>query len=620
MPRLPFLALLAAVAACAERVTPTPQDASLDAARDATTVLDVPADARLDVPRDRPPPGIPDAFSTLRDAPAGDVDLACAAGALDRCPTSVPGPCADLSDGREHVVRFAGFRSDHALSCSGRDISAGPDAVLPLTLRETSDVDISAQPGTDDAIAVALRPADQCASAAWELECVNGGFSIGGIATFRASRVPPGDYVLLVATQRGVEARVNASIRASRPRAAADLCPGVEVLPDGPAVRIDTTGFVATADHGTTCGSAITGGSSGVDAVFRWVLDEPRDVIVRIEGEGAAALALDVSPTCGSRAQAIPGCSLTFPTARRLRSLRPGTYYGVLNYRAEGRPNRAFEIRLETLDPTPPGPAATCPGVTLTEGLYSAHRVDALGAGAVLPCVRSQLVSGNFSFIAPAQGDVVIQAQTDSETADAAFQLRESCDGAPLGACVGPDSRRGNSVWQRYQGLTAGQRYWVQAVTSTVDRSLGVAFRVVPPAPPRDVTGNDRCDTAAVIPETGGVFRGSTEGTTVLTMPSCASNRSGCVGGRGVMYRLDLTQRRRVVGVMRAAGFDTLLALQSNGACPGTVGMGACNDDWLGTDSQIDATLDPGTHWIYAAGCGADQSGDYALDVMVVAP
>jgi hypothetical protein len=175
-------------------------------------------------------------------------------------------------------------------------------------------------------------------------------------------------------------------------------------------------------------------------------------------------------------------------------------------------------------------------------------------------------------------------------------------------------------VWQRYQGLTAGQRYWVQAVTSTVDRSLGVAFRVVPPAPPRDVTGNDRCDTAAVIPETGGVFRGSTEGTTVLTMPSCASNRSGCVGGRGVMYRLDLTQRRRVVGVMRAAGFDTLLALQSNGACPGTVGMGACNDDWLGTDSQIDATLDPGTHWIYAAGCGADQSGDYALDVMVVAP
>ncbi|MFO0629938.1 MAG: hypothetical protein U0325_30505 [Polyangiales bacterium] len=53
---------------------------------------------------------------------------------------------------------------------------------------------------------------------------------------------------------------------------------------------------------------------------------------------------------------------------------------------------------------------------------------------------------------------------------------------------------------------------------------------------------------------------------------------------------------------------------------PGHRRDGACNDDRLGTDSQIDATLDAGTHWIHAAGCGADQSGEYTLDVMVVAP
>ncbi|MFO0629940.1 MAG: hypothetical protein U0325_30515 [Polyangiales bacterium] len=195
-------------------------------------------------------------------------------------------------------MRFTGFRGDHPLSCSGRDISAGPDAVLPLTLRETSDVDISAQPGTDDAIAVALRPADQCASAAWELECVNGGFSIGGIATFRASRVPPGDYVLILATQRGVEARVNASIRASRPRAPADFALG-----RGAGRRSRR----ADRHHGLRRDGRPRHHlrerrdrrlQRGVDAV-RWVLDEPRDVIVHIDGVAAPRPSrfLDVSPT-----------------------------------------------------------------------------------------------------------------------------------------------------------------------------------------------------------------------------------------------------------------------------------------------------------------------------------
>lgn len=608
---------LAALAGCAERVSESPRDAALDA---PDVALDAPTDARRDVVRDRPPPGIPDAYSTLRDGAADDVDTTCAAGALDRCPTRVPGPCADLNDQLEHIVRFAGFRADHPVSCAGRDLSAGPDAVLPLTITETSDVSISAQPGTDDGVAVALRPADQCANPLWELECVNGGFSIGGIATFRAARVPPGDYVVLLATSRGADVRVNVNLRPARPRAAADVCPGVEVIPDGPSVTIDTTGYVATADHGTTCGSAITGASSGVDAVFRYVLDEPRDVIVHIEGDGTAGLALDVSPTCGSRSQAIPGCTTTFPTARRLRSQRPGTYYGVMNYRVEGRPSRVFRVRVETLDPTPPGPAAMCPGVQLTENLYRADRVDALGSGAALPCIRSQLVSGVYSFVAPPSGDVIVQAQTDDDRADAAFQLRASCDGEAVGLCVGPDTRRGNSVWHRYQDLTPGQRYWVHAATSTIDRSLGVTYRLAPRAETRAVTGNTRCEAAVVVPPTGGIFTGTTDGATELTQPSCATNRTGCAGGRGVVYRLDLTERRRVVAILRGEGFDTMLAVQSGATCPGTVGMGACNDDWYATDSQIDANLDAGTHWIYAAGCGADQAGNYRLDVMVLTP
>ena len=46
----------------------------------------------------------------------------------------------------------------------------------------------------------------------------------------------------------------------------------------------------------------------------------------------------------------------------------------------------------------------------------------------------------------------------------------------------------------------------------------------------------------------------------------------------------------------------------------------ACNDDRVGQNAQVDTTLNPGTYWVLASGCGFMQQGNYALDVAVLPP
>jgi hypothetical protein len=97
---------------------------------------------------------------------------------------------------------------------------------------------------------------------------------------------------------------------------------------------------------------------------------------------------------------------------------------------------------------------------------------------------------------------------------------------------------------------------------------------------------------------------------------------TSCAGSRGVLYRLDLTERRRVVLILDGMGFDSLVAVLRNDPCPGRNirDAVACNDDWYSTDAQVDVTLDAGRYWIHAGGCGAAQGGPYKLDVAVLPP
>jgi hypothetical protein len=614
------LALALAAAGCASETTAVPaSDAAADAtdlglALDASDAPAVDAPDVVDAPEDVPPP---------RDLPPDDVDPACPNHATDRCLSMPPGPCEDLSDGRERVVSFAGFAQDHAPSCAGAMTGAGPDAVLPLTITETSDVNIAAAPGPSDAVVVALHREDGCGDPRQEILCVNGSNAIGAIATARASSLAPGRYTLTVATARGLDVRLQTQVTAARPRLPGDLCPGIAVVPDGPAVTLDTRGFATYSDYGTTCGYFSTRALGWADAVFRYTITEARDVHIDVGGTSKEDLFLEVSPVCGSTAQAIPGCDTGLPVTRTLRNQRPGTYYFTVEHHFEVRPAHMLTARVTTSAPTLPGPSSRCPGVPASGG-GAANDVDTdvLIAGPTLACLPRQRVSAFWTLTAPeGDGDLLVNVATSALRGDAALQVRDACDGESPFACVGPADRTARSVWARLPGVPAGRQLIVQGATNAAGGQLTARWaRQATAAATVAVEGNLTCAAARVIPAEGGVFAGSTADATAVATPPCATTMSGCAGARGALYRLDLTARRRVVAIERSAEFDTLLSMASGNTCPGRSFSAICNDDWYSTDSQVEGVLDPGTYWIFAGGCGAAQSGRYTLDVAVLPP
>lgn len=605
------LAVVALVAACGETVTMAPR---ADGGDDL---------APLDIPSNPPDAVAPDAAPDA-PLPPDDVDPVCGNGATDRCLNFPPGPCADLSDGAARVVRFAGFARDHTLSCAGRQTSMGPDAVLPLTLTAASDVSVTVNPGNGDTIVAALVPADGCGQPTRELACVNGSSSIGGIGVLRVSNVPAGRYALLIGTVLGVPVGVSATVARARPRQPADLCPGVEVTPDGDAVAIDTRTFFSTADHGTSCGYNGSGSLGWVDAVARFTTRETRDVTVTVAGDGEEDLSVEVTRVCGIAAYVIPGCDTGLPARRLIRNLPAGTYWAVVDYRPVSRPDHTLRVSVTTAPPTPPGPAARCPGVPIPAATgTTAVDVDTLAPAEPPACLTRSRANAYFTFTAPdGPGDVLVNVATDAARSDVAFTLTSACGGDAVGACVSPLDRSANSVWGRYADLTPGRTYTVEAATSGVGGRLSVRTARVPHAEPTAVTGNTTCDAAYVLPAGGGVFTGTTDGATAVAMPLCATTMTGCAGSRGVLYRLDLTERRRVVAILDGTGFDALLAIQRQDPCPGRNirDQVACNDDWYSTDAQVDVTLDAGRYWIHAGGCGAAQGGAYKLDVAILPP
>jgi hypothetical protein len=499
----------------------------------------------------------------------------------------------------------------------------GPDAVLPLTLDAPSDVSITVSPGPGDTIVAALVSAEACGQPMRELACINGSTSIGGIGVLRVSNLPAGRYALVIGTVLGAPVGVSASVSPARLRMPGDLCPGVEVVPDGPSVLLDTRLFSSTADHGTSCGYNGQGSLGWVDAVVHFTTREARDVTVTVAGDGGPELNLEVARVCGVSAYTLPGCDTGLPAQRTIRNLPAGTYYAVIDYRPSGRPDHTLQVSVRTAPPTPPGPASRCPGVAVPVSGSTRVDVDTLAPGQAPVCLPRARANAFFAFTAPDEpGDVLVNVFGDAPRSDVAFTLTGTCGGEAVGACVGPLDRSANSVWQRYMGLVPGRRYTVEAASTAAGGQLGVRYVRVPHTEPIPVVGNTTCETAHPIPPQGGIFTGTTEGSSAVAMPFCATTTTGCAGSRGVLYRLDLTERRRVVAILDGMGFDALLAIQRMDPCPGRTirDQLACVDDWYSTDPQVDVTLDAGRYWVFAGGCGASQSGPYRLDVALFAP
>ncbi|MEZ4405820.1 MAG: hypothetical protein R3A52_05025 [Polyangiales bacterium] len=556
-----------------------------------------------------------DGATVLADAPADvaeDVGPTCLAGVTDQCPSFLPGPCPDLSDGAQHTLVTRGLTADLPASCEGGTTSLGGDGVLPLTLTAPSDVVITGTPTGGDGVVLTLTPAAGCGELAAELRCANSLVSGSeGVARIDMPTLAPGVYFVAVSTARGNPSLVEARVTPARPRTRGDVCPGVPVVPDGPPVTLSTAPFLADADYGTACGAGSTP-AGWVDAVFSYTLSSPRDVTVEVSATGSSALSVDVSARCGQRASAVPGCVSANPARRVLRNQAPGTYYVTVDHRASTGPGRTLVATVTTAAPTPPSAADACPGVTLPAATAVSTAVAGLSAGsASFACYGGARADAVFTFTAPPLGDVLMNARASGGVA---MQLASSCGGPTVAACVGPAS----NVWRRLRGLTPGQTYSLAAGTSATTGSLTAQWFAVSGGGPTAVSGNDACSRARTLPEVGGVFTGDSSTASTNLIPPCGG--LSCASGRVAYFRLNLTERRRVVASTYGSAFDTILAVNSGSSCPGRSISNGCDDDTVGHTSQVDLTLDPGTYWIVLQGCGFRVGGSYTLDVATFAP
>ncbi len=133
--------------------------------------------------------------------------------------------------------------------------------------------------------------------------------------------------------------------------------------------------------------------------------------------------------------------------------------------------------------------------------------------------------------------------------------------------------------------------------------------------PPEDTCAT----TTATIPDAGvaSVHRGTTCG----AADDGAVSTCGGSGAPDVVYRLELTRRRRVTLDTRGSAFHAVLRLIEGPACPGT--DLACNAGGAGTvppQARLDAVLDAGTYWIVIDGAAAADAGNYVLNAAIEQP
>ncbi len=400
-----------------------------------------------------------------------------------------------------------------------------------------------------------------------------------------------------------------------------DRCPAIPVPTDGSAVLVNTSAFATSADTGTSCGSAATP-ANWVDVVFEYTLSATRDVTVTINGTGVGPVAMELQTTCGLRSSALMGCTLGGPARRLFRSQAAGSYVIVAEYStALGAAARTLTVTVETAAPTVPAPGDVCPGSRLgSDGIAVSVDASLLAPDYPLSCLGAARADVVFQFDAPPSGsDALFGVTTATPGSTAGMNVFRTCAAMPVDPCLSRGTIAGGVVWNRYRGLAAGTSYTLVAATSSASGTLSATYFAIPAASPTAVTGNDRCAGARLIPETGGIFTGTTAGSaTDVPLPAgCAM----CGGGApDVVYQLTLTSRRHVIFNMLGSSYDTVLFVQQGVTCPGTPIPGACNDDAYRLASAVDTTLDPGTYWVIVHGCGATASGTYTLDVAVVPP
>jgi hypothetical protein len=407
----------------------------------------------------------------------------------DLCPRAGSTPAFDLSDAAPHVVSFAGLLPDYSLSC---DVGAPTaDAVLPLTLAAARNVTLTVTGPSSERVTFALFRAP-CGVASSELRCAS------ALTTARMVQRPlaAGAYFVVVRSGTARDVTVQAAITDPTMRTAGDVCPGVEVTPDGPPVVMTPPRYETFPDHGTSCGS--NGTADGwTDMVARFTLTTPRDVTVTVGGSGSASLRMQLQSDCMARTTAIGPCVSGVTPVRRYRGLGAGTYFVILEGNA---PPPSLTVAVTTTAPGERLLGDACPGLNVdpdgAPGVLSLAGFDTtsdIGTSCGSTRPMDSWTDWVFHFRLATARDVTLTMLGGTSIR---MQLFTACGpgSTSLGGCVS-----GTSVTERrYRSLPAGD-YYVVGEQAGATGPTGSARLIVATSAPGVRAVGDTCATAAVI-------------------------------------------------------------------------------------------------------------------------
>lgn len=517
-------------------------------------------------------------------------DDASSAGMCGRPPNDACDDPLDVSAGGSFLVNTAGASSDYTVGCIG---SPQPDLVLTFTTTEPHDVEIAAE-GDFDVYTTALALRTSCADRATESECDN-----GHPAMIRRRALPAGTYFVIVTGFGAGEIAIDVTFSDPTDPPANEACAGaIDVSAGG---TFHGSMLDVADDLDASCPRTST---ALPDLVYTFTTTTERDVRVSAVATTGEPMSFEIRPTCDSSVGNLR-CVSGSPAATRLHQLPAGTYFILL----EG-PSYAevdFQLDVEFLDPTPVPAGDVCGNaIPLTLGTRTTGSLVGLEDDLDTTC-GFDYPEAVYSFTITERRDVLVEV--DAGTSYFNASVRPSCaDSATQLRCSA-----GAPIRQRFRDIAPGTYFVI--VESSRAGTFAITVTDSAPTPTTVVSGNDGCDTAYVVPATGGFFTGNTAAmTNDYTTAVCGAN----AGSRDVAFQIDLTSRQRVVASTEGSSFDTVIYMMSP-TCLSGFDM-FCSDDAGGVWSLIDQTLDPGTYYLAVDGYGTASAGAYALEVQITDP
>jgi hypothetical protein len=359
------------------------------------------------------------------------------------------------------------------------------------------------------------------------------------------------------------------------------------------------------------------------DLIYSFTLEEEQDVEVSALSLQRQNLRFALRTEC-KEAESTQRCVNGQPARARFHQLPPGTYYLVL----EGSPSQEmdFDLDVAVLPPSPAPQGDSCAdpldldiGVEQEGTLVSRQDLVHVLCGCEPDAVDSGLdrQCGDFMNDAvyrvnvPEPMDLAIRIDGGDRMA---FDLRNVCEdlGTQL-ACIDTPTAR---VDRRLRDLSPGEYFLI--VESQRNPAFVVELERLPRTVPEQVEGNGRCETAAPISPSGGLYTGDTRD---FQDDYQAALCGGGARSTDAAFVLDLPRRARVTARLEAVHDTVLYRFADEGegaaACDARLEDQCNDDDGMTQNSLLTETLDAGRHYYIVDGFADGNQGEYILEINV---